>query len=507
MKGIEELIFSIRAGYCFLYCESQEVQKTVSDINKGLDAYFKANPNGIQYQISNWDFEVGGQPVDPDTCFTMLENLDGGYDSVPPGTIVIAKNFNWFLVDQYGESNKEKTSWLLNRAKRFSSPEGRKVLIVVGNVDFDKAIPEILRREFGKIEFSLPTEKEIEALYDFIVGSVRSNKKFKEPDKKTKKRIISGARGLSSSEVIKVLSYSLVKKGELDPQTVEELRGEEINSTPGLKIGKYDKKMEDLKGYEIAKEIVDDWIDDPKAKGIILLGPAGVGKTHFVQSIASYYNRLVIELECAQLMGDGLVGQAEKAWKRALDVIAANANKEAPIIVLIDEMEKGLSGSSGTGGSNDGGTTQRSTSQLLKFLSDARPEGIYIVATCNNIRQLAPEYVRAERWDTAPLFVDLPSKPEQEAILAHYQKGYGLEARPKDMGGWTGAEIKSWCKLARKKLDKGKLASDADDLIVPISRTMSAEIDDLRKWKEGRTVSASRKLIAKKTEATREISL
>jgi SpoVK/Ycf46/Vps4 family AAA+-type ATPase len=194
-------------------------------------------------------------------------------------------------------------------------------------------------------------------------------------------------------------------------------------------------------------------------------------------------------------MGDGLVGQAEKAMKRALDVIAANANPAAPIIVFVDEIEKGLAGTSGAGGqggANDGGTTDRSNAQFLKFLSDARPEGIYMIATCNDIERLPAAFVRCERWDVAPLFVDLPSREEQATILSHYQKVYSVTAKPKNMTGWSGAEIKTWCKLARKKMDLGKNANDADQLIVPVSKTMNKEIDYLRQWKEGRTVPASK---------------
>ena len=442
--------------------------------------------------------------------FALLENMQDGADEVPAGTIVIAKNYNWFLSDDYGNCDKAKTAWLLNRAAKFSSKEYQKILIIVGNAPFAKAIPEIIQRDFARIEFSLPDEKEIEDVYNFIIDSVKDNPKFKIPSEKDKQRIINGAKGLTHSEIIKVFSYSIAKnKGCFDPRTVEELRAEEINNTPGLKIGTYDKKLDDLKGYEIAKEIVDEWIDDSEAKGMMLLGPAGVGKTHFCQSLAGHYNRMIIELEFAQLMGDGLVGQAEKAMKRALDVIAANANPASPIVVFVDEIEKGLAGTSGAGGqggANDGGTTDRSNAQFLKFLSDARPKGIYMVASCNDIERLPAAYVRAERWDTAPIFVDLPNKAEQMAILKHYQAVYKVTAQPYDMVGWSGAEIKAWCKLARKKMDKGKDANTADELIVPVSRTMAREIDYLRKWKDGKTVPASRKLVvADKAPTSRKI--
>ncbi len=507
MTGKENLVFGIKSGYSYFYAETQEVNKTCKEISEHLTKYYEANSNGIQYQVSIWDFESNGQYNDPDGCLTNLENTVDGFDSVPIGTILISKNFNWFLSDEYGNFNKSKTAWLLNRAAKFSSSEFRKVLIIVGSDSFEKAIPEVLKRDFAHITFNLPNEQEIEEIYNFIVNSAKTNPKFVEPDEKTKQRIISGAKGLTTAEITKIFSYSIVKNaGIFDPKTVEDLRAEEINLTPGLSIRKYDKNLDDLKGYENAKEIVEEFIDDPEAKGIIILGPAGTGKTHFAQSIAGHYNRLIIEIEFAQLMGDGLVGQAEKAMKRALDVIRANANPAAPIIVFADEIEKGLSGMKG-GGSNDGGTTMRSNAQFLKFLSDDRPKGIYVIATCNNIESLPPEFIRVERYDCAPIFVDLPTRIEQNAILAHYQKLYGIEASPSEMIGWSGAEIKGWCKLAAKKISRNKPANDADEFIVPVSRTMNKEIDYLRQWKEGKTVPASKRIkVEEKKETNRTIS-
>lgn len=81
------------------------------------------------------------------------------------------------------------------------------------------------------------------------------------------------------------------------------------------------------------------------------------------------------------------------------------------------------------------------------------------------------------------------------AILKHYQKVYSITAQPYDMVGWTGAEIKAWCKLAAKKISRGKQANDADELIVAVSKTMAKEIDYLRNWKNGRTVPASRRAV------------
>lgn len=505
MKNLNEMISGIKAGYSFFYVESQEVNKTVQQINSGLTEYYQANKNGIPYQTKIWDFETINQAGEsqlnnPEEILQELEFVQDGIDAVPVGRILIAKNFNWFLQDEYGNFNKGFVAWLANRSNKFSSPDARKILIVVGNVAFDKAIPEPLKRDFARVEFALPDEKEIEEIFHFIVDSAKANPKFVMPTEKEKQRIIGGAKGLTHDEIVKVFSFTIVKnQGVFDPATVEDLRSAEINNTPGLSIRKYENRLDDLIGFDVAKEIVDEWIDDPEAKGIMLLGPAGVGKTHFCQSLASHYGRLIIEMELSQMTGDGLVGQMEKAIKKALDVIRANANPKAPIILFIDEIEKGLAGTSGagnSGGARDGGTTERGMAQFLKFLSDNRPKGIYIVASCNDITQLPAAYVRTGRWDVSPIFVDLPSKDEQQSILRHYQQKYSVKESPKDMTSWTGAEIQTWCKIAAKKISKGKKANEADELIVPIAKTMEKEISYLREWSKGKTIPASRKINA-----------
>jgi hypothetical protein len=518
MKGTSELIFGIKSGYAYFYIETQEPNKTVQDVKDSLEEYFKANTNGTKYRVAVWDYESTGDNGqskynNPKEMINLLENIREERDQIEAGQIVIAKNYNWFVVDQYGKSNKETVAWLLNRSTKFSSPEYRKILIIVGEESFDKAIPSILKREFAKVSYDLPDEKEIETLYQFIVYSAKGNPQFKEPDTKDKQRIIAGAKGLSSAEIIKVFSYSLVKNaGYFDPKTVEELRAEEINSTPGLKIGKYTGKLTDLIGFEIAKELADEWRDDPNAKGMIFVGPPGTGKSRFVQLLAAHYDTMCIEWELAQMQGEGLVGQKENAYAKSIAVITANANPLNPIYVFIDELEKGLAGTSKMGrqGGGDSGSTDRSNSLLLKFLSNRIP-GIIVFATCNDISSLPAEYLRAGRWDTAPIFVNLPNIAEREAILNHHKKVYGLPAKacPKvDTEGWSGAELETWCKLAAKKISKGKDANDADQLILPISKTMKEDIDWLLQWKEGRTVPASKAMVvAEKKSSGRKLDM
>lgn len=154
------------------------------------------------------------------------------------------------------------------------------------------------------------------------------------------------------------------------------------------------------------------------------------------------------------------------------------------------EIEKALP-SKGESGLADGGTDKRSSTQLLKFLSDNRPEGVYVVATCNNISSLPPEWVRPGRWDSAPFFIDLPNDSEKQAILDHYKVVYEVDGDP-DMDGWAGAEIESACRIAKMM---GVTIKEASKYIKPVSKTMSEDIDSLRKWAKTRTIPSSTEVV------------
>jgi len=201
----------------------------------------------------------------------------------------------------------------------------------------------------------------------------------------------------------------------------------------------------------------------------------------------------------AELFGS-LVGESEKMMKMAIDIISANA----PCILFIDEIEKGLAGV-GNSQSGDGGTTKRSMAQFLKFLSDNRPKGVYVIATCNDVTSLPPEWLRAERWDYAPFFIDLPNKEERDEILTYYKKVYNVKGNPKsDMKGWSGAEIKSMCRTANRK---GKKLEEVEHTVIPVSVTMRDQIEGLRKWAVGRTLTASITSFDKKEAKNRSIEL
>jgi len=219
--------------------------------------------------------------------------------------------------------------------------------------------------------------------------------------------------------------------------------------------------MEKLKGFARPMAI------SGAGRGILLLGVPGTGKSAFAGTLGYETGRVTIALDFGTLMG-GIVGDTERNTDRALKFIDAMS----PCILFIDEIEKGLAGTSGYSG--DSGTSRRQGSLFLKWLSDHNTD-VFVIATANSVADLPPEYKRAERWD-AIFFVDIPDLLQACAILDYYKQYYGLPpatwSEQALIANLTGAEIKSICRIARTL---SLPLSQSRDYIKPIAESMDIE--------------------------------
>ena len=160
----------------------------------------------------------------------------------------------------------------------------------------------------------------------------------------------------------------------------------------------------------------------------------------------------------------GIVGDTERNTRQALRI----ADAMAPSILFLDEVEKGLSGVASSG-QTDGGVSARLFGTFLTWLND-HVSDVFVIATCNDITKLPPEFARAERFDGC-FFLDLPHETERRAIWNLYLGHFELDAAqrlPNDIG-WTGAEIRACCRLAAL-LDLPLVA--AAENIVPVAQQL-----------------------------------
>ena len=226
-----------------------------------------------------------------------------------------------------------------------------------------------------------------------------------------------------------------------------------------------------------------------EAKGLLLVGLPGCGKDTIARAASSVLGRALLQLDLGAVMGEGggLLGSAELSIKRALQIATT-----ATCVLHLSEYEKAVGGMQSSA-RTDGGATSRVVGSLLSWLADPHP-GVFVIATANDVRELAPEQIREGRF--TPVFVDLPTAEDRSAIFGvHLRKrrrdpgGFDLDVLAARSEGYSGAEIESAVKAALlEAFEDGQRTLCTHDImraldgIRPLAQVKPGEIEDLRRW-------------------------
>ena len=228
-------------------------------------------------------------------------------------------------------------------------------------------------------------------------------------------------------------------------------------------------------------------------KGVLLLGVPGCGKSLCAKAVAHEWGLPLLKLDPANLY-DKYIGDSEKNFKRAMQT----AERLAPIVLWIDELEKAFAGGSGE---EDGGVSRRVFGAFLSWLQERRGD-VFVVATSNDVAKLPPEFIRKGRFDEV-FFVDLPSPDARCAIFTiHLCKrrqdptSFDLARLAKASEGFSGAEMEQAIIAGLYTAFSAGTRLSTETLLAelastrPLSRTMRERLDDLRGWAAARTVNA-----------------
>ena len=342
-------------------------------------------------------------------------------------------------------------------------------------------IPIELKRYISILDFNLPDKQ---TLTESLHKIVKTDKAI--IDEKDKDDIISSGSGLTLLEFENALFKSFVSnKGKIIPNSIHEQKRQLIRQNGAMDIVKSEYGFERIIGLDNLKYFVPRMVGKRDSRGIMLIGVPGAGKSAFAKAVGKETGRMTISLDIGNLQGS-LVGQTEQQTKEALQVIDALQ----PAILFLDELEKSLSATSNNTYSGDSGVGKRQGGQILRWLNDHKSD-IYTIATCNNINNLPPEYLRAGRWD-AIFFVGLPVKEEREELLKLYKEIYNIKdnsVNSEMLQGWTGAEIESLCKLAHN-MEVSLLK--ASNYICPMIKVSENEINNMITRLQGIAVPASK---------------
>ena len=177
----------------------------------------------------------------------------------------------------------------------------------------------------------------------------------------------------------------------------------------------------------------------------------------------------------------------------------AAADRLAPLVLWIDELEKAFAAG---GGDEDGGTSLRVLGAFLSWLQERKGD-VFVVATANDVQRLPAELLRKGRFDET-FFVDLPDEAARASILSiHLRRRkqapeqFDLPALARESEGYSGAELEQvvisalYTAFSAKTPLTTALLRDELKATPPIVSTARERIAFVRQWADGRTVPAN----------------
>ncbi len=436
-------------------CRNEDWRLATWDVSQGL-------------QIAGQSEEADSTGTDPLAAIRSINTL-----ATPDGTaILVLSNFHRFM------NSAEIVQALQHQIVK--GKQNRTFVVILSPV---VQIPTELEKQIVVIDHALPGRDQLEELARSI-----ATEDGELPEGDELNTVLDAAAGLTRYEAEGAFSLSLVREQAIRPQTIWELKSQTLKKSGLVSLHRGSESFDDLGGLDSLKSFCTRAMRrqaDPnplkRPRGLLLLGVPGTGKSAFCKALGNETNRPTLTLDIGALMGS-LVGQTEANIRQALQITDAMA----PCICFLDEIDKALSGVASSG-STDSGVSARLFGTFLTWLNDHQSD-VFVVCTCNDISKLPPEFSRAERFDGI-FFLDLPGTAQKGAIWKLYLDMFGLDAdqpKPKTKE-WTGAEIRSCCRLAAL-LDVSLL--EAAKNVVPVAVTAAESVSRLKAWASGRCLDA-----------------
>ncbi len=457
----------VEACFTAVWIESHEQEDALLDI-AGLC-------RDEDWRLATWDIDQGlrssGVELDASDPLAAIRAVDA-LASSEGTTLLVLRNFHRFLPSAEIVQAVERQ---IIRGK-----QNRTILIVLAPT---VQVPIELERQFVMLEHSLPSREQLEQIAHGV-----ATEEGELPEGVDLERVLDAASGLTRMEAENAFALSLVRHGRIDPASIWELKTQALRTSGLLSLHRGEEGFEQLGGLDNLKSFCRRALrprprgsTSVRSRGVLLLGVPGTGKSAFAKALGHETGRPTLTLDVGSLLGS-LVGQSEERTRRALEIVDAMQ----PAVLFIDEVEKALGGAA-SGGQGDSGVSSRMFASLLSWLNDHTSD-VFVVCTANDVTRLPPEFSRSERFDSI-VFLDLPGHEQKEAIWKLYRGMFEIDPdqQQPDDSQWTGAEIKSCCRLSA--LLDVPLVQAAQN-VVPVAITAAESVERLRSWADGRCLSA-----------------
>jgi hypothetical protein len=477
---LDQLGLLVRARYALLYLlthEEQRVEHRIQEIGQrdGLSVW--------RWRVTSGLVGPGGEPV-PET--TAPARALAHVLAVPEPAIFLFTDFHAWLDDPLVVRHLRDLEPVL--AARAQS------LIAVAPV---LVLPREIEKDCTVIDVALPGLGEIAGILDEA-----ADRYGLAPEAEARELLARACAGLTATEIRRMLHRIRLAGGTFSaadlPRVVEE-KGRAIRRSQHLEFWELNDDMTSVGGLGSLKT----WLDQrasafseearafglPAPRGLFLLGVQGCGKSLVAKCVAGSWKVPLLRLDV------GAVFQVREHAESSLRDTVRLAESLAPVVLWIDELEKGFMATRDEGGG-------RALGAFLTWMQE-KTLPVFVVATANDVRMLPPELLRKGRFDEI-FFVDLPNVHERLAILEiHLRRrrrdpeGFDLTTLAEESERFSGAELeqavvsalfKAWAQ--RRDLCHEDLL-DAVRETVPLAITMDDRLKELREWARPRARRAS----------------
>ncbi len=318
------------------------------------------------------------------------------------------------------------------------------------------------------------------------------------------RQFASALQGLTLDEARYALRRAVAASPALGPECLPALLEEKrllINRSGVIEFIPSETSLDDIGGLENLKkwllerrrlfDMRDSLSAEIVPKGLLRMGIPGCGKSLSVKAIASCFQLPLYRVDMTEIFS-GRHGNAEGTFVQACRMM----EDMAPAVLWFDEIERGVTSREVTGQQG------RIFGFFLTWMQE-KTRGLFVAATANRIDALPAEMIRKGRFDEV-FFVDLPLEKERVEIFRIHLSRRGvdpsqfkLENLIEFTNGWAGSEIEQCvvsaltaARLADREMIEQDLISIAAKS-VPLSRTMSEQINLIRGWAFERAVRAS----------------
>lgn len=402
------------------------------------------------------------------------------------------------------------TRWLRDAIASFK--ETYKTIILMSPL---QQIPIELEKEVAVVDYPLPNMSELDQVLSGQLDQVRRDQVSRRGDAgkittEVREKLLSAALGLTRDEAEKVYRKAYVTAGRLTETEVEIVLSEKrqlIRRNGILEYLEEEGTLDDVGGSDDLKL----WLKQrsiafterareyglPQPKGVLLLGVPGCGKSLAAKATSKEWCLPLLRLDLGRVYDGSTVGRSEANLRNALKT----AESVSPAILFIDELDKAFAGSAGSADS-DAGTSSRILGSFLTWMQEKRSP-VFVMATANRVERLPGEFLRKGRFDEI-FFVDLPNEEERKQIfgihLAKRRKDisrFDVDQLAKISDGYSGAEIEQAIIAAMYDAFAHNREFTQLDIIAairatfPLSRTMTEQVEALRKWAQQRARPAS----------------